>query len=59
MYVLRMTRKIMALKGGKLNIQDDVEEIYERKVTRYGNGAKVDSQKKHLGKRAFVIILKK
>jgi len=53
-----MARKIIAVKGGQLNIQDDVEEIYEKKVTKYGNGAKIDSQKKYLGKRAFVIILK-
>ena len=53
-----MVRKIQAVKGGKLNIQDDVEEIYEKRVTSYGNGAKIDSQKKYIGKRAFIIILK-
>lgn len=53
-----MVRKITAEIDGKLNIQEDVEEIYERKVTSYGNGAKIDAQKKNLGKRAIVIILK-
>ena len=58
MYIL-MPRKVVALKGGKLKIEDDVEEIYEKKVTPYGNGAKVDSQKKYIGRKAFIIILKK
>lgn len=53
-----MVRKIRAVKGGKLNLQEGVEEIYERKVTKYGNGAKIDSQKKYLGRRALVLILK-
>ena len=49
---------IEAVSKGKIKLTDEVEEIYEKKVTTYGNGAKIDSQKKHLGKRAYVIILK-
>ncbi len=54
-----MVREIKAIKEGKINIRDDVEEIYEKKVTKYGNGAKLDAPKKHIGKRAYIIILKK
>ena len=54
-----MPRKVKAIAGGKITISDDVEEIYEKIVTPYGNGAKIDSQKKHIGCKAFVIILKK
>ncbi len=53
-----MPRKVNAIKGGKLKIEDNVEEIYEKKVTPYGNGAKIDDQKKYIGKRAYVIIVK-
>lgn len=53
-----MPRKIEAVRGGKLSIKEDVEEIFERKVTPHGNGAKVVVQKKDIGKRAYVIILK-
>lgn len=53
-----MARIVKAISGGKLTIQDNVEEIYEKKVTPYGNGAKIDAQKKHLGHKAFIIILK-
>ncbi|MEW5759210.1 MAG: DUF2080 family transposase-associated protein [Candidatus Thermoplasmatota archaeon] len=54
-----MARYISAVKGGKLIIKDDVEEIYQRIVTPYGNGAKIDSMKKYVGRKAFVIILRK
>ncbi len=54
-----MSREVQAVSGGKITIKDDVEEIYEKEVTPYGNGAKIDSQKKYIGHKAFVIILKK
>ena len=54
-----MPRKVTAVKGGKIKIEDNVEEIFERKVTPYGNGAKIDAQKRYIGRRAFVIVLKK
>lgn len=51
-------REIKAVAGGKVTIKDNVEEIYEKKVTPYGNGAKIDASKKYIGKRVFVIVLK-
>jgi len=51
-------REIKAITGGRVTIKDDVEEIYEKKVTPYGNGAKIDASKKYIGKRVFVIVLK-
>lgn len=53
-----MPRKVVAVAGGKIKIEDEVEEIFERRVTPYGNGAKIDAQKRQLGRRAYVIILK-
>ena len=54
-----MPRKIKAVSGGKIIIEDDVEEIYEKKITPYGNGAKVDASKKYIGRKVFVIVLKR
>ena len=54
-----MAREIKAIKEGKIIIKDDVEELYEKRETPYGNGAKLDAPKKHIGKRALIIILKK
>ena len=53
-----MPRKVIAVAGGKIKIEDEVEEIFEKRVTPYGNGAKIDAQKKDLGKRVYVIILR-
>ena len=53
-----MTREIKAIKGGKLQIKEDVEEIYERVIVPSGNGASIVAPKKHIGKKAFVIIIK-
>ena len=41
-----------------ITLDDEVEIFYEKKVTPFGNSAKVDAQKKYIGKRAYVIILK-
>ena len=54
-----MTRKVLAISGGKIKIEDKVEEIYEKVVTPYGIGAKLDAQKKYIGRKAFIIILKR
>lgn len=46
------------VQKGDLHIKEKVEVIYERQVTPFGNSAKIDSQKKFIGKRAYVIIVK-
>jgi len=43
----------------EVNLSDNVEVFYEKKVTPFGTSAKLDAQKKYIGKRAYVIILKK
>ena len=53
-----MPRIVKAVSGGKIHLTDNVLEIYEKRVTPYGNGAKIDTQKKHIGKRTYIIILK-
>ncbi len=53
-----MSREIKAIKEGKLIIKDGkVLMIYEKKITKYGNGAKIDAPKKFLGKSAYVIVV--
>lgn len=52
-----MSRKVNVIKGN-LTIKEKVELIYEKEVTPFGNSAKIDAQKKYIGKRAYVIIVK-
>jgi putative transposon-encoded protein len=40
-------------------LTDNVEIFYEKQVTSFGNSAKVDAPKRYIGKRAYVIILKR
>jgi len=39
-------------------LRKQVELIYEKKITPFGNSAKVDAPKKYRGRRAYVIIVK-
>ena len=43
----------------KIKLSDNVEVFYEKTITPFGNSAKVDAPKRYIGKRAYVIILKK
>ncbi|MBI4896529.1 MAG: DUF2080 family transposase-associated protein, partial [Candidatus Aenigmarchaeota archaeon] len=38
---------------------DKAEVVFEKTVTSFGTGAKIDCPKEHIGKRAYVIIQKK
>ena len=52
-----MTRDVEMTKR-KLRIMEDVELIYEKRITPFGNSAKIDAPKKYRGWRAYVIIVK-
>jgi len=43
---------------GKLRLGEEVELIYEKRITKFGNSAKIDAPKKYRGWRAYVIIVK-
>lgn len=38
--------------------EDDIEVIIEKRVTKFGTGAKLDCPKEYLGKRAYILITK-
>jgi len=42
----------------KITITDDVEIVYEKRVTPFGTSAKVGAPRKYIGRRAYAIILK-
>ena len=50
-------RKIKMIDG-KLQLTDDIEQVYEKTITKFGSGAKIDAPKEHLGKRVYVLIRK-
>lgn len=43
----------------KIKVADkSIETFFEKNVTSFGTGAKIDCPKEHLGKRAYVVIRK-
>ena len=52
-----MGRKIK-LKQNKFHLDDEIEEISEGVVKKIGNGAMIMSAKKHLNKKAYILIRK-
>jgi len=44
------------LDEGQFEFTDDVVAFFERRVTKFGNGAKIDCPKEYLGKRVYVIV---
>lgn len=52
MDILRISMKKIKSKL----ICENLRLYYEKEVTRFGNSAKIDCPKKHIGKKAIVII---
>lgn len=50
-------RKIK-MQDKKLHITDDIEYIYEKTITKYGTGAKIDAPKEFLGRKVYALIRK-
>jgi len=46
------------LAKGKIELKDNYELIFEKSITKFGNGAKIDAPKEFLGKKVYVIIRK-
>lgn len=46
------------LIDSEMHIKENIECIYEERVTPFGNSAKIGAKKKYIGKRAYVIIIK-
>lgn len=42
----------------EINLTDEVEVVLEKTVTAFGTGAQVICPKDHIGKRAYLVIIK-
>ena len=40
----------------KFHLTDDIEFVYEKVITKYGTGAKIDAPKCFLGRKVYVLI---
>jgi len=46
------------MQDKKLHVTDDIDFVYEKIITKYGTGAKVDAPKEFLGRKVYVLIRK-
>ena len=53
------TMRTIELTDRRIVLRDQVETIYEKVVTPFGTSAKADVPRKYVGKRVYVIVLKK
>ena len=44
------------LKNNKISITDNYELIYEKEITKFGTGAKIDAPKKLIGRKVYVLV---
>lgn len=58
-YILGLDMRKIKLMQNKLEIKDEVELLYEKTITKFGSGAKIDAPKEHLGKKVYVLIRKR
>ena len=35
----------------------NIKSYFEKQITRFGNGAKIDAPKEHLGKKVIVLVI--
>lgn len=50
--------RTLNIEKQKLELRDEVETIFQKKVTAFGNGAKIDCPKKYFGREVYVIVRK-
>jgi len=53
-----MVRKIKVNKN-KIFFEEEYEGLFEKRITKFGTGAKIDAPKEHMGKKVLVFIKNK
>ena len=51
-------RRVTLNKGRLVLEEDEILGFLERRVTPFGNSAKVDCPKKYIGKRVYLVVCK-
>lgn len=56
-FTVSLMRKVEVTKR-VFRFEDEIEIIIEKRVTKFGTGAKIDCPKEFLGRRAYILIAK-
>lgn len=49
-------RTIKATVSNEITVKN-IKVYFEKQITRFGNGAKIDAPKEHLGKKVIVLVV--
>jgi len=44
------------VRNGEFVLSDQVVGLFEKRVTKFGNGAKIDCPKEYLGKMVYILV---
>ena len=47
------------MKKNKVNFEEEFEWMFEKKITKFGTGAKIDAPKEHIGRKVLVFVKNK
>jgi putative transposon-encoded protein len=53
-----MARKINVIKN-KIKFEEEFEVLFDKTITKFGTGAKIDAPKEYIGRDVLVFIKKK
>ena len=45
------------IEDGNLTLTDDVAKFFQRTVTPFGNGAKIDCPREFLGRKVYIVVV--
>ena len=48
----------ITVKNNNISIKEEFEGLFEKRITKFGTGAKIDAPKEYLGKKVYVLIRK-
>jgi len=51
--------RTLKIKNKKLELKDNLEVIFEKQVTKFGSGAKIDCPKRYLNRKVYVLVRKR
>jgi len=55
--IVYMVKRIK-ISAGKIEFQDEYEFMFEKTITKFGSGAKIDAPKEFLGKKVYILVRK-
>lgn len=56
-YISRYMARKIVVKNGRFNLSEKIEKLFEKIVTPFGTGAKIDAPKELIGKRVYVLVV--